>query len=108
MSQFSDTVMDKNSYWMALKYTKPLQFKITPALKDSDRNMAVSMKVKEALVQKSAFPKPPGNFVEPLVISSGIAHIKINKKVIAQALMTQTITKAPSADKINFQTLQMI
>ena len=107
-SQSSDAVMDKNHCWMALKYTKPLQFRITPALKDSDGNTAVSMKAKEALVRKSAFPKPPANFVEPPVISSGVAHTKINEEVIAQALMTQAATKAPGPDKINFQILQMI
>ena len=70
---------------MALKYTKPLQFRITPALKNSDGNTAMYMKAKEALVLKLAFLKPPTNFVKPPVISSGVAHTKINKKMISQA-----------------------
>ena len=39
-----------------------------PALKDSDGNTAVSMRAKEALVQKSAFAKPPTITLQPLII----------------------------------------
>lgn len=73
---------------MAVKYTKPQQFKTTPALKNSEGNIATSMKVKKALVRKSAFPKPPiSESVEPVVIP-GIAHKEVTKKVIEKALMT--------------------
>ncbi len=70
--------------------------------------MAVSMKAKEALVRRSAFPKPPPNLFEPLVIPFGLAHTKITEEIVAQALTTQVATKAPDSDKINFQILQMI
>ena len=70
--------------------------------------MAVSMKAKEALVRRSAFPKPPTNLVEPPVTSFGSAHTKISEEVVGQALMTQAATKASGPDKINFQILQMI
>ena len=93
---------------MALKYTKFLQFRTILALKDGDGNTAVSIKAKEALVRRSAFPKPPPNFIEPPIISCGIVHIKITKETIAQVLMTQSKTKAPGQDKINFKILQMI
>ena len=86
--QSSGPVMDKNHCWTALKYTKPLQFRTMPALKDSDGNTAVSMKAKEALVRRSAFPTPPLNTVEPLVSPHGLLHRKITEEVIAQALMT--------------------
>ena len=66
------------------------------------------MKAKEALVRKSAFPKPLINLFEPPVIPSGLAHTKITEEVVAQALMTQAINKAPEPDKINFKNLQMI
>lgn len=46
----------QNHCWTVLRYTKPLQFKTTPALKDPEGNNATSMKAKEALVHKSAFP----------------------------------------------------
>lgn len=107
-SQSSGAAIDKNHCWSALKYTKPLQFKTTPALKDSDGNAAVSMKAKEALVRRSAFPKPPTSLVQTPVTSSGSAHTKITEAIVAQALMTQAGTKAPGPDKINFQILQMI
>lgn len=79
-----------------------------PALKDSDRNTAVSMKAKEALVRRSAFPQPPTDFVQIPVISSGLAHIKVTEEMVVQALMTQAAIKAPCPNKINFQILQMI
>ena len=41
---------DKNQCWTVLKYTKPLQFKTTPALKDPSGNIAMSMKDKEHIV----------------------------------------------------------
>lgn len=100
--------MDKNHYWTALKYTKPLEFKTTPALKDSNGNTAVFIKAKEALVRKSAFPKPLPNPIEPLVTPNGSFHTRITEEVVAQALMTQAATKASGPDKINFQILHMI
>ncbi len=110
--------MDKNHCWTALNNTKPLQFRTTPALKDSDGNTAVFMKAKEALVRRSAFSKPPPNLVEPPVTPCGLAHANITEETVAQALMTQAATKAPTPDKIktnknnkqkiNFLILEMI
>ena len=107
-SQSPGVTIEKNHCWTALKYTKPLQFQTIPAFRDSDGNTAVSMKAKEALVRKSAFPKPPINLVELPVISLGLAHTKITEEVVAQALVTQAATKTPGPNKINFQVLQMI
>lgn len=70
--------------------------------------MAVSMKVKEALIQRLAFPKLLTHIVELLVISFRVVYIKINKQVVVQVLMTQVVTKASNINKINFQILQMI
>lgn len=52
-------------------------------LKNSDRNTAVSIKVKKALVQRSIFPKPPTIIFKPLLIPFGLAHIKITKEMVA-------------------------
>ena len=81
--------MDKNHCWTALKYTKPLQFRTTPALKDSDGNTAISMRAKEALVRRSAFPKPLTNLVEFSVTPFGSAHTRINEEVVGQALIVE-------------------
>ena len=66
------------------------------------------MKAKEAMVRRSAFPKPPTHLIKPPVLSFGLAHANITEEMVAQALMTQAATKAPGPDKINFQILQMI
>ena len=100
--------MNQNHYLTALKYTKPLQLKTTPALKDDDGNTAVSMRAKEALVQRSAFSKPPTNLIKPPVTSFRSAYMKINEEVVDQALLTQAATKTSGPDKINFQILQII
>lgn len=78
------------------------------ALKDSDRNTAVSMKAKKALVRRSAFPKLQPNSIEPLVSSYGLLYIKVIEEVVAQALMIQVATKASGPNTINFQILRMI
>lgn len=70
--------------------------------------MAVSIKIKEILVQKSVFLKLPTNFIEPPVISSGLAHTKITEEVVLLILITQVANKASSLNKINFQVLQII
>ena len=88
-------ILDQNRCWTALKYTKPLQFKTTPALKDLDGNVATSMKAKEAFVYRSAFPKPPISLEAEPVIPCGIAHKGITEEKVYFALVTQAIAKAP-------------
>lgn len=53
------------------------------AVKNSDRNTAMSIKGNEILMQKSVFPKPPSNFVKPPVTSFGLVYTKIIKEVVA-------------------------
>ena len=99
---------DKNRCWTALKYTKPQQFKTTPALKDSLGNIATSMKDKETLVRKTAFPPPPKSSLREPRIPAGTAHLSITKEQVYYALMAQSTKKAPGPDKINFGILRMI
>ena len=104
----SAQTLDQNLCWTALKYTKPLQFKTTPALRDPEGNIATSMKEKEALVCKSAFPKPPRSIGPEPRIKAGIAHTDITEEKISHALTSQSAKKAPGPDKINFQIFCMI
>lgn len=66
--------------------------------------MIVSIKAKEGLVKRLAFPKLPLNPIEPPVIPCKLAHTKITKETLAPALI-QVVTKALSLNKINFQIL---
>ena len=66
------------------------------------------MKAKEAMIQRSAFLKPPTYFIKPPVLFFGSAHANITEEIVPQRLMTQVVTKALGLDKINFQILQMI
>ncbi len=91
-----------------MKYTKLLQFRSTPAVKDSEGHTAVSMKVKQALVRKSAFLKPPANLGEPPVTSFGIPYTKVTQEEVFQALMDQSLRKSSGPNKINFGILRMI
>ena len=52
-------------------------------LTDIERNTAVTIKAKEALICKSAFPKPPIGLVELPVISSGMAYIKVIEEAVS-------------------------
>lgn len=65
--------MDKNHYWTVLKCIKPLNFRTILVLKNSNRNSAVSMKAKKALVKKSAFLKPPSDLLKSPMIPHGLA-----------------------------------
>lgn len=107
-SQQQNQTLDQNRCWTAFKYTKPRQLKTTPALKDPEGNVAISMKAKEALVRRSAFPKPPKSLRPEPVVLPGIAHKGVTEVKVANALMFQSATKAPGPDKINFQILRMI
>ena len=74
--------------WTALKYTKPLQFKATPALTDANRYTATFMKGKKALVCKSAFPKPSNNpRLNPTTLP-GITHMKVFQDMVSHALIS--------------------
>ena len=100
--QQQNQTLDQNKCWIALKYTKPRQLKTTPALKDPEGNIATSMKAKEDLVRRSAFPKPPLSLDPEPTIVPGIAHKKVTEVEVAHAIMSQSATKAPGPDKINF------
>lgn len=66
------------------------------------------MKAKEALVKKSAFPKLPASNNIQTSIGFRIAYNQVSKKAIKQALMTQSISKAPRPDKFNFGILYLV
>lgn len=92
----------------ALKYIKLPQFKTIPALKDSLRNIAISIKDKKAIVQKTTFPPLLKSTLKEPRIPVDIARLAITEKQIYNALIVQSTQKATSPDKINFEILHMI
>lgn len=64
--------------------------------------MAISIKAKKAMIQRSTFPKPLTNLCQTLAILSGLVHTHVTEELVAQELMTQLVTKAFGIDKINF------
>ena len=99
---------DNNRYWTALKYTKPQQFKTTPALKNSLGNIAISMKHKEAIIQKSTFLPPPKSTLKEPKIPVSTTYSTITKEQVYNPLIAQSTQKGPSQDKINFGILLLI
>lgn len=81
-------ILDQNQCWTTPKYTKPLQFKTTLAFKDLDRNVATSIKTKEAFICRLLFPKPPISFGPKPLVLPAIAHIGVTKIKIAYVLMS--------------------
>ena len=71
-------------------------------------NIATSMKDKETLVRKTAFPPPPKSSLREPRIPASTAHLSITKEQVYYALMAQSTKKAPSPNKINFGILLMI
>lgn len=78
-------MIEKNHCSTTFKYIKPLKFKTTPALKDSEGHTDVFIKAKEVLIHKSAFLKPLPNIREPLIIFPRIAHTQVTEETITQA-----------------------
>lgn len=77
-------VIDKNHYWTTIKYTKPLQFGIMSALRDNNRNIAIFMKGKKALVSKLAFLKLPISFILTPNTAFGLTYNKVTKEIVSQ------------------------
>ena len=74
--------LDKNHYWTAFKYTKPLQFRTTPTLKNIERYSTITIKAKKAWIYKSAFLKPSIRLAEPPVKSPKMVYFKITEEVV--------------------------
>ncbi len=91
-----------------MKYTKLLKFKTRPALKDVNGYTHTSIKEKESIIYKSAFPKPSNNLRPDLITLFGVANFNITEDIVFKALMSRSPSKAQGSDKINFQILQMI
>lgn len=81
---------------MALKYIKLLEFEIILALKNSDKNAAISIKAKKFLIKRLAISKSLFNIFKLLVIFQKIAYIKITQKIIAQVLTIQAAINVPN------------
>lgn len=79
-----------------------------PTFNNSEGNIAIFMKAKEAMIRKSAFPKSFTNLSQLPAILFGLAYTNLTKKLVAQALTIQSATKASGLDKISFQVLQII
>lgn len=77
-------------------------------MKDTEGLVATSMKAKEAMVRRSAFPSPPTSFHDEPVVMPGVAHQTVTEDVINKALMTQSMSKAPGPDKFNFRILRKV
>ncbi len=77
-------------------------------LKDHLGNVAVSMKDKEALVRKSAFPPPPKSDLRQPKILKGVVYQKITQDQVYCALVAQSTEKTPGPDKISFGILRMV
>lgn len=91
-----------------MKYTKPQQFKTTQALRDPSGKIAISMKDKEVMVRRTAFPSPPQSTLREPRIPAGTAHTIITKKLVQKALIAQSTQKRPGPDKMNFRILRLI
>lgn len=57
-----------------------------------------SMKDKEILVRKTAFPSTPKSSLREPRIPAGTAHLSITKEQVYSALMAQSTRKAPGSD----------
>lgn len=73
-----------------------------PALKNTERNIAISINIKKDFIRRSAFPKPLLSLDSRSVIVLKIVYKKVPKIEIAHSLISQCIAKAFGPNKINF------
>ena len=96
---------NRNRYWIVLKYTKPKLNNTTPALVGPNKEIAVTMQDKKALVRLHAFLPLPIFHRIKYKLENGMAHILITKNSVRKAFLCQFIKKAPRLNMHNFQIL---
>lgn len=72
------------------------------ALKDTERNIVISINIKKDFIRRSAFPKPLLILDLRPVIILKIVYKKVPKIEIAHSLISQFIAKTFGPNKINF------
>lgn len=60
------------------------------------------------MVSKSAFSSPPVSSINEPIVQTKVIHKMVTQYIVQQALMTQSMSKAPRPNKINFRSLRMI
>lgn len=66
------------------------------------------MQAKKAMVHKSAFPFPPIGFYNKPIIQLEVAYKIVTNDFIYKVFMTQSTSKAPGLERINFRILRII
>src|SRR5271156_5828740 len=94
--------------WTALRYTSPRALSTTPTVKGNNEEVATTLEQKEALFLASQFPKAQGNSIlEPEIPQSGGIEL-ITDQAIQNALFSQSLTKAPGSDRLNFKAIRLL
>ena len=84
---------NKNRCWIALKYTKPKSNSTTPALIGLNKEIAVIMQDKEALVRVHAFLPSPVFYKTKYKPKQGIAHLLVTKDSVAKLFYASLLKK---------------
>jgi hypothetical protein len=103
--------MDKNRCWIALKYTFSRASLITLAMKDANSEFIITIKEKETIFRKMAFPDLIASSINISISRDSFINV-INSFIIEEniekALFKQFIKKAPGPDKLNFKALRLL
>lgn len=99
---------DSERCWKALKYTKEWKTTITPALKNQDGVVAVTIEEKEAMIRLANFPPPPTDDRMPPERIPGTVYKSVNNERVRRALYHQSVKKAPGPDRLNFHILRLV
>ena len=100
--------LDNQRCWTALKYTSPRALSTTPTVKGNSGEVAITLEQKEELFLASQFPKAHGNELsEPIIPQDGGIEL-ITDQVIQNALLSQSIKKAPGLDRLNFKAIRLL
>jgi hypothetical protein len=98
---------ERDQCWVALRYCSPWASSTTPAIRDQMGGMAVTLEEKEVAFRQSAFPPPPGGQHVQLPLG-GMAGDRVTKETIKEAILGQSVKKAPGPDRLTFRAIRLI
>jgi hypothetical protein len=101
--------VEGDEVYKALRFTSPRMAATTPALRDENNKVAVTLREKEAMVRENHFPKPPPSAPYRLPDEgSGQLYQTITDKTVEKAIFTQSVRKAAGLDRLNFRAIRLL
>ena len=98
---------ERDQHWLALRYCSPWTSNTTPVIRTQLGEEAVTLEEKDRAFRESAFPPPPAGAPAELP-EGGEMHVDTTKEAVREAIMKQSVKKAPGPDRPTFRAIRLI